>query len=67
MRGYLDEEVPREKKTPEEKSGIRYSRETAYIPCFEEGDVLTTWQARNQEVLDACAPGSINSILRSRP
>lgn len=48
------------------RCGIRYSRSTAYIPCFEEGDTLKTWQARHQETLDACPPGTINDILRSK-
>jgi hypothetical protein len=50
---------------PCSRCGLRYSRATAYIPCFEEGDTLSTWQARHQEALDACPPGSINDILRS--
>lgn len=52
---------------PCSRCGIKHSRATAYIPCFEEGDTLATWQARNQETLDVCPSGSINDILRSRP
>lgn len=51
---------------PCSRCGIRYSRHTAYIPCFEQGDTLVTWQERHQETLDACPPGTINDILRSK-
>lgn len=47
------------------RCGIRHSQATAYIPCFVEGDTLTTWQARHQQALDACPTGTINDILRS--
>jgi len=47
--------------------GIRRFNATVYIPCFEEGDTLATWQARHQVTLDACPPGTINDILRSEP
>lgn len=57
--------TPSQPGYPCRRCGLRYSRATAYIPCFEEGDTLTTWQARHQETLDACPPGSINDILRS--
>jgi hypothetical protein len=49
------------------RCGLRYLSVTAYIPCFEEGDTLATWQARHQDTLDACPPGSISDILRSKP
>lgn len=51
---------------PCSRCGMRYSGATAYIPCFESGDTLQMWQARHQDSLDACPPGTINNILRSK-
>ena len=31
------------------RCGLVYSRETAYVPCFEEGDTFETWKAKQPE------------------
>jgi hypothetical protein len=51
---------------PCSRCGLRFSPDTAYIPCFEEGDTLAKWQERNQDALDACPAGAVNDILRSK-
>ena len=33
--------------------GLTYSPETAYIPCFENGDTFEMWRDRNKKALDA--------------
>ena len=36
---------------PCRRCGLVYSVKTAYTPCFEEGDTLETWQARQNEII----------------
>jgi len=62
----LQHDTGPERGRPCKQCSIRYSRATAHIPCFEEGDTPATWQARHQDTLDACPPGTIDDRLRSK-
>lgn len=31
---------------PCRRCGLRYSQDTAYVPCFEDGDTFETWFER---------------------
>jgi hypothetical protein len=47
---------------PCSRCGIRYSRATAYLPCFEKGDNLKAWVARHAETIIACK-GHVPELL----
>lgn len=50
MSKQLTHDTPRP-GTPCLRCGVKSKRETAYLPCFEEGDDLQRWVARHAELL----------------
>lgn len=55
---------------PCRRCGLVYSPKTAYTPCFEEGDTLETWKARQPMEpaeptgIDAAKQAAVGSIRR---
>ncbi len=47
---------------PCSRCGIRFSSKTSYLPCFEVGDDLKAWVARNADAL-AGLKGHVPDLL----
>lgn len=47
---------------PCQRCGIKLNQNTAYLPCFFEGDTLKTWVARNAETI-LMIKGSVPDLL----
>lgn len=45
------------------RCGVKYSSKTAYLPCFEEGDDLKTWVARNADLIRVIGKGHVPDLL----
>jgi hypothetical protein len=50
------------------RCGLRYSPQTAYVPCFVEGDTFDEWFARQaEEVRERIRPGSTAGVPKEPP
>ena len=51
---------------PCRRCGLRYSIANSYVPCFEEGDTLETWRARQNEGVLAQLPAPNAAVDEKR-
>ena len=51
---------------PCSRCGLRFSPKVAYVPCFEEGDTLTTWMERQSDAVLAMMPEGVTQAVREK-
>jgi hypothetical protein len=51
---------------PCRRCGLRYSPKISYVACFEEGDTLETWMARQHDETLAAMPEGVTRAERER-